>query len=164
MSTTKTLRGPLKSWDIYSESLDKQAQEFTKNTEIAILNEFKERYNWEINVEDLLNSNEFEAIVLTNTKQEIEWVNKGFVQMSGYPVNFSKGKQPKFLQGEASSKEALNNIRESLKQESHVKECIINYRKNGEQYICDIEIFPIRDKEDKLSHFLALEKEVYQLS
>jgi PAS domain S-box-containing protein len=161
MKTTKTLRGPLKSWDIYSESLDRQAKEFTKNTEIAILNEFKTRYNWEINVENILNNNAFEAIVLTNTNQEIEWVNKGFVKMSGYPVNFSKGKQPKFLQGEASSKEALNTIRKSLIEESHVKERVINYRKNGEQYICDIEIFPIRDKDDKLSHLLALEKEVY---
>ncbi len=163
MSTTKTLIGPLKSWDIYSVSLDRQAQEFIRNTEIAILNEFKARFNWSVDIEELLKNNAFEALVLTNTKQEIEWVNKGFVKMSGYPINFSKGKQPKFLQGEASSKEALNTIRENLKQESHVKERVINYRKNGEQYICDIEIFPIRDREDKLSHLLALEKEVYKL-
>ena len=81
--------------------------------------------------------------------------------MTGYPVNFTKGKSPKFLQGEKTSKETLNRIRENIKNQFQFKETIINYKKNGEMYLCEIEVFPLKNKEGKLSHLLALEKEVY---
>jgi len=161
---SKTLRGPLKSWDIFTQTIDRQAETFIRNTEIAVLNEFKERYHWNFNIEEALNNTTFEAIILTNLEQEIQWVNKGFIGMTGYPVNFAKGKKPKFLQGLDSSKEVLKNIRNHIEQEQYIKERVTNYRKNGEKYICDIEIFPIRDENDKLSHLLALEKEIYSLS
>lgn len=154
------LRAPLKSWDFFSVYLERQAQEFTRNTEIEILKEFKEQYNWSFDIEKTLNETTFEAIVLTNIDQEILWINDGFVKMSGYPANFSKGKRPKFLQGEKSSKTALRKIRENIKKELHFKERVVNYRKTGEEYICDIEIFPIKNRKGKLSHFLALESEV----
>lgn len=155
------LRAPLKSWDFYALYLQRQAEEFTKNTEIEILKEFKEKFNWSFDVEKALKKTTFEAIVLTNIDQEIQWVNKGFVQMTGYPANFSKGKQPKFLQGANSSKASLNTIRENIKRELHFKERVINYRKNGQEYVCDIEIFPLKNKAGEVSHLLALENEVY---
>ncbi|WP_299888013.1 PAS domain-containing protein [uncultured Lacinutrix sp.] len=155
------LRAPLKSWDFYALFLQRQAKEFVKNTEIEILKEYKEQYNWSFNIEKTLNETTFEAIVLTNDTQEIQWVNKGFVKMTGYPAKFSKGKSPKFLQGEKSCQASLKTVRENIKKEIHFKERIINYRKNGEEYICDIEIFPLKNKEGKLTHLLALEKEVY---
>ncbi|WP_452599521.1 PAS domain-containing protein [Pontimicrobium sp. MEBiC01747] len=162
--SNKTLRGPLKSWDIYTQAIDKQAEAFIRNTEIAVLNEFKERYHWNLNIEETLNNTTFEAIILTNIAQEIEWVNKGFISMTGYPVNYAKGKKPSFLQGQDSSKEVLKKIRTHIAEELHIKERIINYRKNGEKYICDIEIFPVKDVNGKLAHLLALEKEVYTLT
>ncbi|WAC02629.1 PAS domain-containing protein [Lacinutrix neustonica] len=155
------LRAPLKSWDLYALYLQRQAEAFTTNTEIEILNEFKEKFNWSFDVEKALKENTFEAIVLTNIDQEIQWVNKGFVQMTGYAANYSKGKRPKFLQGENSSIAALKVIRDNIKKELHFKERVINYRKNGQEYVCDIEIFPLKNEAGKVSHLLALENEVY---
>ncbi len=157
---TTPLRAPLKSWDFYATFLLRQEKELTKNTDIKILKEFKEKYHWSFDIEKALNETTFEAIVLTNSDQVIQWVNKGFSNMTGYPANFSKGKQPKFLQGEKSSKASLKNIRENIKREFHFKERVINYRKNGQEYVCDIEIFPLKNKEGKVLHLLALEKEV----
>lgn len=156
-----SLRAPLKSWDFYALYLQRQAEEFTRNTEIEILKEFKEKFNWSFDVEKALKETTFEAIVLTNIEQEIQWVNKGFVQMTGYPANFSKGKQPKFLQGVNSSKGSLKAIRDNIKKELHFKERVINYRKNGQEYVCDIEIFPLKNEAGEVSHLLALENEVY---
>ncbi|WP_055445757.1 PAS domain-containing protein [Lacinutrix mariniflava] len=155
------LRGPLQCWDIYSVFLQKQSEDFKRNSDIAALKEFQDKYNWSFNIEEQLNKVNFDAIVLTNSNQKIEWVNVGFKEMTGYPVNFTKGKSPNFLQGEKTSEETLNRIRENIKNQLPFKETIINYKKSGEMYRCEIEVFPLKNKEGKLSHLLALEKEVY---
>jgi len=157
----KSLRAPLKSWDFFSLSLQKQSDTFNRQTEIQILNEYKEKYGWVFNVEEVLNNSTYDAIVLTNMAQEIQWVNKGFIKMTGYPVGYAQGKTPKFLQGENSSKIALNGIRENLKKGVHFEAKVINYRKNNQEYNCNIEIYPLRNEHNEICHLLALEREVY---
>ncbi len=161
MKNKNPLRAPLKSWDIFSMSLQRQSQKFNKETEIQILNEYKEKYAWIFDVDNVLSNNNYDAIVLTNAEQEIKWVNKGFVKMTGYPASFSKGKTPKFLQGENSSKRVLKTIRENIKNGIHFEETIINYRKNKEEYNCSIKIYPLRNENDEICHLLALEREIY---
>lgn len=161
MKKNKILRAPLKSWDIFSESLYRQAEVYSKQTEIEILNNYKEKFGWVFDVETVLNNRKYEALILTNSEQEIQWVNKGFAKMTGYPVSFSKGKTPKFLQGENSSISKLKRIRENIKKRIHFKETIVNYRKNGEAYGCNIEIYPLCNSNNKICHLLALDKEDY---
>lgn len=155
-----SLRTPLKCWDIYSMHLIEQAQNFNRQTEIEILKEFKQKFNWYFDIENLLKSKQFEALVLTDFNQNIKWVNKGFTRMTGYPANYTIGKKPSFLQGKKSSDVSLKNIREKLKQGVAFKETVINYRKNGEVYNCAIEIYPLKGFENDVKHFLALEKEI----
>ena len=160
MKTKSISRAPLLCWDFYGMHLLDQAKKFNRQTEIAFLRECKEKFGWTLNVEKLIADNEFEALVLTDSDQKIIWVNKGFTKMTGYPVNFAIGKKPNFLQGKESSEEALNAIRSHLKTEKHFKEQIVNYRKNGEPYNCEIEIFPLKDGSNKTTHLLALENSV----
>lgn len=160
MSKTKRLRGPLLCWDIYSIHLVEQAIHFNKQTEIAILKTYKKKFGWTLNIEKELTEKDFEAIVLTDFNQEIQWVNKGFTKMTGYPANYTKGKTPNFLQGEASSINSKKSFSENLLKGDSFKEEIINYRKNGKPYTCKIELYPLRDTNNAIVHFLALEKEV----
>ena len=51
-------------------------------------------------------------------------------------------------------------IREDLASKYTFTGDLINYRKNGETYICNINIVPIYSKKDELKYFLAIEKEV----
>ncbi|WP_052158241.1 PAS domain-containing protein [Lacinutrix jangbogonensis] len=156
------LRAPLKSWDFYASFLDRQALEFSKNSDIEVLEDYKEKYNWSFNIKEELPKLNFDVIILTNIDQEIEWVNKGFKKMTGYPVNFTKGKTPRFLQGEKTSLETSSRIRDNIEKQFRFKEKVLNYRKNGDVYICEIEIVPLKNKEGILTHLLALEKEVYR--
>ncbi len=157
---SRTLQGPLKCWDIYSMHLAQQAINFDKEKEIEILKTYQAKFDWFFDVEDLLTNNKFEALVLTDLEQEIQWVNKGFTKMTGYSFKYAKGKKPNFLQGENTSPETLNNIRNYLKRGVHFKESIVNYRKNGEMYHCSIEVYPLKNSNDITTHLLALEKEV----
>lgn len=160
MNKSKPLRGPLLCWDIYGMHLAEQSINFNKQIEIDFLKAYKNKFGWVLNIEKLITENDFEALVLTDFNQEIKWVSKGFTKMTGYPANFAKGKKPNFLQGKDSSKEAVKSIRVSLKADKPFKEEIINYKKNGDAYKCEIKIYPLKDESNKTTHLLALEKQI----
>ncbi|WP_052143787.1 PAS domain-containing protein [Wocania ichthyoenteri] len=154
------LRGPLLCWDIYAMYLTEQTTNFNRETELDTLKAFKEKFNWSLNIEKLFTDKDFEALILTDNNQHIQWVNKGFTKMTGYPANYAKGKKPNFLQGEGSSEQTKRSIRKNLNNGKQFKEQIINYKKDGTPYNCEIEIFPIKDNNDKTIHHLAIEKEI----
>lgn len=160
MKTAVTLRGPLLCWDIYGMYLSEQAKNFNKQTEIAFLKDCKAKFGWTINIEELLTKNKFEALVLTDVNQYIKWVNKGFSKMTGYPAKLAIGKKPNFLQGEKTSAETKKSIRTQLQSGNHFREEVINYKKDGQPYKCEITIYPLKDDSNTTVHLLALENTV----
>ncbi|WP_136480908.1 PAS domain-containing protein [Cognatitamlana onchidii] len=156
----KTKQGPLKSWDIYAMYLSNQSKSFRINEDIKTLSIFKDKYNWNFNISSTLHDIEFDAIVLTSANREIAWVNRGFTKMTGYPIKLAIGKKPSFLQGEQTSKASLGRIRKRLKDGSPFTEYILNYKKNGSLYKCELNIYPIKNYENTITHFIAFEKEL----
>lgn len=152
-------RGPLLSWDIYSEYFFKFIKSLRKKKEVEKLNEFQSRFGWDFQLEETLFKNEYKAIVVTDKDQKIIWVNDGFKEMTGYSLSSVKDKNPKMLQGEKTSKEALQYIRSKISTESFCETSMVNYRKDGSEYICEIKIFPIQNADNQVEHYLALENE-----
>lgn len=98
------------------------------------------------------------AVILTDKERRILWVNQDFVEMTGYALDEVLGRSPgQILQGPGSELEAINRIRKSLENRVPLKDQIINYRKNGEPYLCKLVIHPIFGKEQELTHFIAFE-------
>ncbi|WP_139002781.1 PAS domain-containing protein [Hyunsoonleella aestuarii] len=153
-------QAPLKCWDIYGMFLVNQAKHFNKQQEIEVLNTYKKEFGWVFNIEELITNNDFEAIILTNKQQQIEWVNKGFTKMIGYPANYAEGKHPSFLQGKNTTQASLESIRANLAKGRPFKTSIINYKKNGDAYNCHLDIYPLKDRNNNLLHLLALEKRI----
>lgn len=156
----KIKHGPLKCWDIYAMHLSNQAKLYNVQSDIDNLLLFQEKYGWTLDLSNIITENEFDALVLTNLNKEITWINKGFSKMTGYPMNFSLGKKPKFLQGQETSKASLEHIQEKLKSGMPFDATLINYRKDGSPYKCEIKFYPLRNVKNMISHYLALEKEV----
>lgn len=152
-------RGPLMSWDIYSEYIVNFLKSLRKKQEVEHLNKFHSKYNWDFQVEETLFKNEYKALIITDKNQKIIWVNDGFKDMTGYSLSFVKDKSPKLLQGEKTSPEALKHIRENLANNSICEGSMVNYRKDGSEYICEIKIYPIVSSNQKVEHYLALENE-----
>ncbi|PWK16644.1 PAS domain S-box-containing protein [Arcicella aurantiaca] len=100
------------------------------------------------------------SIVITCKNQKIEWVNKGFSRMTGYESGEALGQFPRFLQGKETSSEAKIKIRNKLNLQEKYSGKIINYRKNGEKYLCKVDILPVFDKQNSLVNFIAFEHEV----
>jgi len=163
MSTNKMdperMLSPFSSWDVYAMHLHECRVTAKKNDDLQNLLKLHDRYKWNIDLEVLLQQ-PYEALVLTDMDKQICWVNPGFAKMTGYPAQHAMGKDPKFLQGKNTSADTKAFIRKKLESEKPFAADVINYRKNGEEYICHVEIHPLLNYKKELTHFLALEREV----
>ncbi|MEY2905085.1 MAG: hypothetical protein RJA52_1101 [Bacteroidota bacterium] len=97
------------------------------------------------------------AVVFTNAEKKILWVNRIFTNMTGYSIDEALGKKPSFLQGPQTEEKQRDYIRKKLNELVPFKASITNYRKNGEKYICELNIHPVFDSSKKLNYFLSFE-------
>ena len=158
-SMAPDLVAPLHCWDIFSMYLNDLAGKGKRKSELDILEAFGKRNDWEIDLNVLL-SRSYEALVLTDDKVCIQWVSEGFTKMTGYVKSEVLGRNPSFLHGENTTVTSRSRVRTQLFGQGAFSEDLINYRKNGEEYVCRVEIHPIYNSDDILSHYLALEHEV----
>ena len=90
----------------------------------------------------------------------ILYVNSAFERMTGYPSAELVGQTPRLLQGEKTSLATRRTFTRALREGKRKKGVLINYRKSGEPYRCEIEAFPILDRDGELINVVALEREV----
>ncbi|MBD2149826.1 PAS domain S-box protein [Pseudanabaena sp. FACHB-1277] len=99
--------------------------------------------------------------IVTNAHGEIEWVNDSFHKLTGYTLAEVIGKKPgDFLQGEKTSQETVNSIREALAKHEPFSGEILNYSKDGKAYWLSLNINPVFDDDGELIQFIALESEI----
>lgn len=149
---------PLLSWDIFINSYYSNLRQFEKKSERETINKLAQKFNWKNNIDSIINENDYEALVITDMRQNIIWVNNGFTEMTGYTKKFALDKRPTFLQGEATSEETKAKIREHLRLDKPFKEVIINYKKDNTPYKCEVQIIPLYG--DETTHYIALERQV----
>lgn len=158
-SNFKSVGGmPLLSWDLYSDQHFHQLREFKRNQDILKIKDLAQTLNWTSDINKLFKNEKFEAIIVTDLRQNIIWVNDGFTEMTGYSKKEALHKTPQFLQGPKSCNIVKERIRIGLSGIEPFTEVISNYRKNQEIYECEVKIFPLYN--DKTTHFIALEKRV----
>ncbi|GAB2781942.1 hypothetical protein GCM10027275_27150 [Rhabdobacter roseus] len=125
------------------------------------LEQLKEEQGWVFNLQTAKPYLEgrMSAVVITDAAQQITWVSKGFTRMTGYGFDEAYHKKPSFLQGEKTSPEIRQEIRQQLSRRNPYAGTIINYRKSGLPYLCNVHIIPLLNQANQLVNFMALEKE-----
>lgn len=138
---------PLISWDIF----------VSQNIEVSNYNSIQK--NWKVK-EDfrMIVYQQKREIIITNSNQEIIFATKGIYNMNGYLPYEVIGKYPKIFQGEQTSEETKANIREAIYSQASFKETLLNYKKDGTTYLCEIEAFPKFNKKGELINYIAFEK------
>lgn len=145
---------PLISWDIsckhvYGAINTGQEMQFLKNLEKDL--------NWSEFPELRLPLLHKKAVIVTNLQREIIWVSRRFFHLTGYLPSEVLGRTPNFLQGAATCKQAMGRIRENLRALQPVSDELVNYRKDGQAYLCKLEIYPVFDKSHTPVNFVAIE-------
>jgi PAS domain S-box-containing protein len=115
----------------------------------------------------LLMENHPVAVVLTNTAMgegkngpHIEYANQAFYQMSGYHAEEVVGQTPRMFQGPRTNRTLLSRLKRSLLAGKAGRVQVINYRKNGEPYWCDISAWPLCDTQGNVLHYIGFEREI----
>lgn len=90
----------------------------------------------------------------------IVYVNEAFERLTGYQSAELVGQTPRMLQGKKTSLAARRTLARALREGNRIKVALINYRKSGEPYRCEVEVFPILDGQGALVNAVALEREV----
>ena len=101
------------------------------------------------------------AVVITDAQGLIEWVNEGFVRITGYALDEVIGRKPgSILQGPDTDPDTNQRMRENIDRVEPFQEVILNYHKSGEAYWTEINCNPIFDENGAHSGFIAIESDV----
>ncbi|MBF0471892.1 MAG: PAS domain S-box protein, partial [Gammaproteobacteria bacterium] len=131
-----------------------------KQTQAGLEHEVKERTR-ELNRLSQVAQQTINAVIITNPKGEIEWVNPGFTQITGYTLAEVSGKKPgDFLQGDGSDHEAIARISAAIRSHSPFSEQLLNYDKEKRPYWIHIDGNPIFNENKELVGFIAIEADI----
>jgi len=97
------------------------------------------------------------SVIITDAVGRIEWVNEAFERITEYKLSEIKGQTAgQFLQGENTSEEAKQSLRDAIKNKEALKVEIINYKKSGKAYWQFLNIQPISGDTDNDLKFIGL--------
>ncbi len=142
---------------------------FGTNTEITEQKELIETLNTTVDKLRLyekvvINSND--GVLITEVEPidlpgpRILYVNNALCQQTGYSEKEIIGQSPRMFHGPHTDRKELDKIQNALITKVPVKVEVINYKKNGEEFIVQIEIIPLLDENSNLTHFVSVQKEV----
>jgi PAS domain S-box-containing protein len=111
-------------------------------------------------------TNATDAVLITEAEPieqpgpAIIYVNDAFTQMTGYSREEVIGKNPRFLQGENTSRKELDKLKAALKNWENCEIELINYKKNGEEFWVNISIAPMADNTGFYTHWIAIQRDI----
>ena len=110
-------------------------------------------------LEVALDSN-FSSIMITSADEGYPalYVNTAFTELTGYSYDEVVGKDPGILQGPKTDQSLLQKLRETLESGQIFHGKTVNYRKDGTEFVMEWKIFPIKNAENRTSHFLAVQR------
>ena len=103
-----------------------------------------------------------EAIVITDTRGQILYVNPAFEKTTGYPREEAIGKNPRMLKSGKHDSAFYQQMWELLARGKVWSGRVINKKKNGALYEEEITISPIRDSAGRIINYVAVKRDVTQ--
>ncbi len=100
------------------------------------------------------------AIIITNTRGNIEYVNPHFCKVTGYSQDEVLGKNPRMLKSGDTSDTEYKNMWKTISAGSEWRGEFHNKKKDGELYWEHASISPIRDEKGNITHFIAIKEDI----
>ncbi len=88
------------------------------------------------------------------------YANSGFERLTGYSVESIIGKNCRFLQGPGADPAAVEEIRRALREQRECVVEILNYRKDGTPFWNRLSITPIRDADQRVTHYIGVQTDI----
>lgn len=93
----------------------------------------------------------------------LTFINKHFTDMTGYRKDEVIGKNCRFLQGDDTSREVVETLKQAIADEQPVSVDILNYRKDGTPFWNNLQVSPVYNEKGKLLAYVGTQKEITDL-
>jgi diguanylate cyclase (GGDEF)-like protein/PAS domain S-box-containing protein len=120
-----------------------------------------------LKLSELVIANTNDAVVITQADPReqaggppIVFVNEAYTRETGYLAEEVIGRSPAILQGPKTDRATLDRIRAAIEQWQPVREEVLNYKKNGEEFWVDLEIIPIADETGWFTHWVSIQRNI----
>ena len=103
------------------------------------------------------------ALVLAEpgeTDNPMVYLNEAFEEMTGYPKTEAIGRDCRFLQGEHTRAEPVNELRAGIENEEPVTVELRNYRKDGTEFWNKLTVDPVYDANGNLVRYLGTQEDI----
>jgi PAS domain S-box-containing protein len=101
------------------------------------------------------------AVIITNVERQITWVNSGFERITGFSAAEAIGCLPgKLLQSAATDAATIAQMRAALDSGQGFTGELLNRKKNGEDFLIEIEIQPLQDEFGTLNGYMSIESDI----
>ena len=146
-NSLKTIPLPIICWDFHN----------IKNLELSSFHIIQKNWSEKISFLKVVN-NDKKDIIVTDKNLKIIFATKSILIMTGYHPEEIIGKSPKVFQGILTSDITKTNIRNAISNKLPFKEVVVNYKKDGSTYLCEIEAIPKFDKKGEFLNYIAFER------
>ncbi|MDC0933859.1 PAS domain-containing protein, partial [Arcobacteraceae bacterium] len=102
------------------------------------------------------------TITKASDNHELLYINKSFENMTGYSKEELIGRNCKFLQNDDTKQKPIQDLRDAIKNKVKIQVELRNYKKDGTLFYNLISIAPVYDKNDKITHFVGIQKDITQ--
>ncbi|MBN2705404.1 MAG: PAS domain S-box protein [Deltaproteobacteria bacterium] len=103
------------------------------------------------------------SVVMTDTQGVIEYVNPAFEHVTGYEYDEVVGKNPSILQSGETPAEVFLNMWEEISVGKIWQGEFVNRKKNGESYIENVLVIPIKNPQGENRHYVAVKENITEL-
>ncbi len=97
---------------------------------------------------------------MTKSNHPIVYVNKAFIDLTGYSFKEIIGKNCRFLQGPKTSQNKVALIREAIENHATLDVTLLNYRKDQTIFSNNLTLSPIFNETNTLTHYIGFQHDV----
>ena len=102
------------------------------------------------------------AIVITDRKGTIQWVNPAFTELSGWSAEAAIGENPRILKSGEQDPEVYRELWKTILAGHPWKGEVIQRHRDGRNYTVEQTITPIHGKLGGITHFIAVHQDITQ--
>jgi ammonium transporter len=103
------------------------------------------------------------AVLITDTNGNIEYINPKFTELTGYMLDEVKGKTPRILRSDKTPDNVYEELWSTISKGKEWRGKMLNKKKNGEFYWSANIISSIVDESGKITHFLESQEDITEI-